>query len=107
MREPDPPRSSGVLSYPLPTVYPKNILHTGGLTTKQAEALFNLANAGVLTTVHAHSAPTTSCGRKCRARDSLTAPPLWRSDLATPEYSVACGRWPAHGGVAEWFIAII
>ena len=32
-------------------LYPMNILNTGGLTAEQAEALFNLANNGVLTRI--------------------------------------------------------
>jgi hypothetical protein len=35
-----------------------NILNTGGLTAEQAEALFNLANNGVLTRTH-------ECGKRC------------------------------------------
>jgi hypothetical protein len=50
MRERDPPRSSGAV---VPAAYrhPMNIPNTGGLTAQQAEALFNLANNGVLTRI--------------------------------------------------------
>jgi hypothetical protein len=50
MRERDPPRSSGAV-VPAAYRYPMNILNTGGLTADQAEALFNLANNGVLTRI--------------------------------------------------------